>query len=164
MYLLLAACSAAVCCSEEYGALERSCPLRIRTLSKLEEATSGPEIFFFLIPATSPSHFTYNTLTQPFWCVRVLSEWSLLFLLGHKVSNKPKERSSSAQCWCPIWGEKMVAHQPAPSCSHSKMLSDSPPHLVPSLPSPGVMKDPALASAVKMAFQEEMTQISHAQL
>lgn len=79
----------------------------------------------------------------------------LLFLMGHKVPDKPKDWSTLEQCGCWVSEEWRLIRANGFSL-HSRLLSYSPPHLVP--PSfPGVMKKPALDSAVKTALQERIT-------
>jgi hypothetical protein len=77
------------------------------------------------------------------------SKWSLLYLLEHKIFSKLKSRSSSENV-----GAQSQIKQNGGSHKCSQMFSDSTPNLVPCCPFvPGVIRNPALDSAMKMVFQ-----------
>lgn len=96
--LLLAANSAAVCCSEEYGALEGSVPFKTKNHCPGCPHKRSRDFFFFkslLLFLLIGTHKT--VLIQKGYEIHVLLQ-SLWFLLEHEVSSKQKGRSSSEPC------------------------------------------------------------------
>lgn len=70
--LLLAALSAAVCCSEEHRTLEASCPFKNNCPGWRKSQWTREFSFEPLFPLDPfPHHLTYSTLTWPFWFLRV---------------------------------------------------------------------------------------------